>query len=156
VRLRFRAILCTMQTPNKQHLPRIVQLLASSALPTDDLAEQDLSLFTIVEAAEELVGVGGLERCGRVALLRSVATAPAARGRGHARAIVAQLEELARAAGMMELFLLTETAETFFHSLGYERRTRAQAPATIAKSRQFSELCPDNAAFMSKRLGAEP
>ena len=146
------AILRSMRTPTKRDLPRINHLLATSELPTDDLPEQDLTLFTIVETAGELVAVGGLQRCGGVALLRSVATAPPARGHGYARAIVNRLEELGSSAGLVELFLLTETAETFFQSLGYQRLPRAQAPTTIAQSRQFSDLCPDSAAFMSKRL----
>jgi len=142
-----------MRTPTPEQLPEIAKLLADSGLPIDDLPEQDLSLFRIEGPIERVRAVGGLERCGNVALIRSVATAPATRGRGIAANIVEELERLAVDKGFGILYLLTETAELYFESRGYSTVERSDVPAVIRDSRQFSSLCPDSATIMCKRVG---
>jgi amino-acid N-acetyltransferase len=143
-----------MRTANREDLPAIRDLLAASGLPTDDLAEQDLSLFLVQGEGEPLAVVGGLERCGSAALLRSVATAPAHRGRGLARTVVAALEARARSLDLDALYLLTETAADYFQALGYAPLDRADVPGSIRESRQFADLCPDSATVMRKGMGA--
>ena len=142
-----------MRTPTLEHLPEITSLLLESGLPTDDLPEQDLSLFRIEVPIERLGAVGGLERCADFALMRSVATAPAMRGRGFAGKIVEELERLAAEKGFRNLYLLTETAERFFESKGYSAVDRSDVPAAIRESRQYSSLCPNSATVMCKKVG---
>lgn len=141
-----------MMGATQNHLPSIRSLLSRGGLPTDDLGEQDLSLFRVLVNADAVVAVGGLERCGEFALVRSVATSPASRGQGLGRQLVEALEELAEAQGCKGLYLLTESAETFFEALGYEVINRADAPEPIRRSRQYSQLCPDSATVMRKRV----
>lgn len=141
-----------MRAPKREQLPAIVKLLGASGLPTDDLEQLDLSLFRMDGPGDTVEVVGGLEPCGNTALLRSVATAPAARGRGLAHTVVGALETLAAARGIEALYLLTETAEGFFATLGYTEQDRAQVPEAIRASRQFSSLCPASATLMCKRL----
>ncbi|MEO0974358.1 MAG: arsenic resistance N-acetyltransferase ArsN2 [Pseudomonadota bacterium] len=141
-----------MRTPSHAHLPAITALLGTNGLPTEDLAQLDLSLFLVDGADDALDAVGGLERCGEHALIRSVAVTPAERGRGLARRLVSALEALARRRGIGELYLLTETAEGFFNALNYATRERATVPDAFRASRQFSSLCPSSATVMSKRL----
>ncbi|MEE4331142.1 MAG: arsenic resistance N-acetyltransferase ArsN2 [Wenzhouxiangella sp.] len=143
-----------MKTPTVQHLPAIASLLADSGLPTDDLVEQDLSLFRIEESEAGLTAVGGLERCGQTALIRSVATAGAMQGRGIAGRIVEALERLAEDQGFASLYLLTESAERYFESRGYSTVDRAEVPQAVRESRQFSSLCPSSATILFKRVGA--
>ncbi len=143
-----------MRTAESADLDAIARLLAASALPTDDLEHQDLSLFIVEDSGDGLGAVGGLERCGSNALLRSVATAEALRGQGRARAMVAELEALAATHAIDELYLLTETAADFFAGLGYAVRDRATVPDAVRASRQFSSICPDSATVMAKRVGA--
>jgi amino-acid N-acetyltransferase len=142
-----------MRTPTLEQLPEITTLLAESGLPTDDLPEQDLSLFRVEGPIERLVAVGGLERCGNVALIRSVTTMPAMRGRGFATMLVEELERIAADKGFWSLYLLTETAEHFFESRGYSVLDRSDVPAVIRETRQFSSLCPDSAKVMCKTIG---
>ncbi len=142
-----------MRTAEHADLDAIASLLAASALPTDDLEHQDLSLFIVEDGRDGLGGVGGLEHCGNSALLRSVAIAEALRGQGRARAMVARLEALAASHAIDELFLLTETAADFFAGLGYAVRDRATVPDSVRGSRQFSSICPDSATVMAKRVG---
>ena len=142
-----------MRTPTVDHLPAITELLADSGLPTDDLSDQDLSLFRVRDSGASLAAVGGLESCGDAALVRSVATTAAMRGRGIASEIVEELEALAVDTGFLSLYLLTESAERFFESRGYARVDRSEVPLSVQQSRQFSSLCPDTATVMCKRIG---
>ena len=141
-----------MREPVKAELPAIEQLLTESGLPTGDLIEQDLSLFRVVGTHEAMDAVGGLERCGDTALIRSIATSPALRGRGIAGEMVQELEKLAVGQGLKSLYLLTESAGAYFESKGYSEASRSDVPDAIRASRQFSSLCPDSATVMSKRL----
>ncbi len=142
-----------MRTPTPEQLPAIVTLLADSGLPSEDIFEQDLSLFRIVGSDDNLDAVGGLERCGATALIRSIATAASMRGHGIAGQLVDALETLAVAEGLESLYLLTESAEGYFESKGYGPIDRSDVPASVRSSRQFSALCPDSATVMCKRLG---
>lgn len=130
----------------------MARLLAESGLPTDDLYEQDLALFLIEDTGDVVYAVGGLERCGDTALIRSIATSNKLRGRGIARALVSELEKLAVSHGLKELYLLTESAEGYFQALEYVSVDRSDVPQSIRDSRQFSSLCPDSAAVMYKRV----
>ncbi len=143
-----------MRTPTIKELHAIERLLVASGLPTDDLSEQDLSLFRIEGSGDDLTAVGGLERLGNTALVRSIATSEAMRGRGIAGEIVKALEELAAKEGFENLYLLTETAEHYFESRGYSPVRRSDVPESIRGSRQFSSLCPDSAIVMHKRVSA--
>ena len=141
-----------MDTPAESHLFQITALLGHCGLPTDDLDTLDLSLFRVVVNGGELEAVGGLERLGNMALLRSLATAESSRSRGLGRQLVEELETLAGDEGIGELYLLTESAERFFTALGFHEVERASVPQAIKDSRQFSSLCPGTATVMMKRL----
>jgi len=145
--------LYAMKMPGEIHLPAIIELLRASELPIDDVHEQDLSLFLVQGINDDVEAVGGLERHGDTALLRSVATARASRGKGLATTIVRELERIAARDGIKELYLLTESAAGYFETLGYVTRTREDVPQPIRDSRQFSSLCPDSATVMCKRVG---
>lgn len=123
----------------------MTSLMAASGLPTDDLSEQDQSLLLVEGSGDTVSAIGGLERCGDTALIRSVATSSKMRGQGIARAIVEELEELAAGLGIREPYLLTESAEGYFESLGYVKLDRANVPQPVRESRQFPSLCPDSA-----------
>lgn len=142
-----------MRAPTPDQLPAIAALLSESGLPTDDLSEQDLSLFRIEGSIDRLDAVGGLEPCDDVALIRSVATAASKRGLGLAGKTVDELEALAAEKGFGRLYLLTESAARFFESRGYSAVDRTDVPPAIRQSRQFSSLCPDSATVMCKPLG---
>jgi amino-acid N-acetyltransferase len=57
-------------------------LLAAAGLPVADLTAAHLDDFWGCGESPDLIGVIGLERYGAVALLRSLAVAPAWQGRG--------------------------------------------------------------------------
>jgi len=133
-------------------MANIRALLEASKLPTADLADSRPE-FVIAESDSHLIGVAGLQRFGKVALVRSLAVTEQSRGSGVGGKLVRELERVAEALGVADLVLLTETAETFFASRGYERVERTGLPPAILATAEFRSLCPASAACMSKRLG---
>lgn len=97
-------------------------------------------------------GVVGVELYGEVALLRSLAVAQDARGKGCGRRLVEEIERYAARNGVKHLYLLTTTAERFFASLGYVRVQRDAVPPAIRATTEFTTLCSDTAAVLVKAL----
>lgn len=134
-------------------LPAIRALLASASLPVADLGGEPAVEFLVLELADgTLAGAIGLERHGRAGLLRSLVVDPARRAGGLGARLVAALEDEARAAGIDELVLLTQTAERFFANRGYAVVDRTAVPPAVQSSREFRSLCPASAVAMLKRL----
>ena len=132
--------------------PRIERLLQDSDLPTDDLDSSPVRLFVAYDDGQ-FVGVGGLERYGPDALLRSVAVPSEHRGDGYGTAIYREIEDRARRDGIERFYLLTETAEGFFAELGFEVVGRDDAPEAIRETTEFGELCSAAATCMRKAIG---
>jgi len=140
-----------IQTATTPDLPGIRSLLDGARLPSQDVGAPN-QRFLVVRDADDLVGCVGLEDYGSVALLRSLAVAPAWQGRGLGKALHEAALGVARERGIAEVFLLTTTAEAFFAHAGYSRADRATAPAPIQSSPEFRALCPASAVCMSRRL----
>jgi amino-acid N-acetyltransferase len=135
-------------------LARIEVLLSDNGLPLAGVRDS-LDSFVVAESAGALVGVGGLQLCSDDALLRSVAVAPYARGSGVGRAIVTRLIADAEARGLRALYLLTETAERYFPTFGFTKITRADVPAPVKATEEFTSACPESATVMSRSLTRE-
>ena len=134
-------------------LPGIVQFLSAAGLLTEDLSPANLFNFEVaLDQAGEIAGVGGLEVADGNALLRSVAVTKEWRGKGLGRLLVARREQAAKQAAAGMIYLLTETADDFFHRLGYEDEPRTAIPAAISAHAQFRTLCPVSAKCLGKRL----
>ena len=132
--------------PGGAEFQRFVTALTQVDLPTDDLNSEPFRYFSADDMAWGGVGLGA------DALIRSIVVAAQARGRGYGVAIVEGLVHHARDAGVERLWLLTTSAAPFFERLGWRVADRAQAPASIAGSRQFSDLCPASATLMVRAL----
>jgi amino-acid N-acetyltransferase len=134
--------------------PEITALLEQSGLPAADLQQGSPAQLFTYRYGGQLTGVAGLEFYGKVALLRSLAVQPEARGQGTGAWLLSFAEQTAREAGVEALYLLTETASSFFAQQGYTTCVRAAAPEAIAGTSQFALLCPASAIFMCKMLAA--
>jgi len=128
--------------------------LAGASLPHEDLnpAAQE---FLVVRDDGGLVGMIGLERFGASGLLRSLWVDPARRGEGIAALLCERLRSVARSRGVVELFLLTTTARSFFEPAGFRVVDREAAPADVKGSAQFRALCPSTATCMARSLRDE-
>jgi len=126
-------------------------LLESAGLPTEGLSASNPQ-FVVAWDSSRLVAAGALQRFGAAALLRSVAVAPDRRGSGLGRAIVRDLERVARLARVEQLFLLTQTAQRFFEHQGYRVIERTSVPQDVQGSAEFRSLCPTAAICLAKKL----
>jgi amino-acid N-acetyltransferase len=133
-------------------LPSVLTLLENAGLPTADLKTITRLDLWLLEAQGLVAGVIALERHGAEGLLRSLAIAPEYRKRGFGTLLVERLENDATADGVKQLVLLTETAEFFFRSLGYEVIDRRFVSEELKQSAEFASLCPVSAICMSKTL----
>ena len=127
-------------------------LLAAAGLPVADLAAAPRAEFWGCHEGTHLIGVIGLEGYGAVALLRSLAVAPAWQGRGLGSALLAHAERVARQRGITALYLLTTSAEAFFTRHGYVRLPREAAPPALRHTAEFAALCPASAACLTQAL----
>jgi len=130
---------------------RICALLTAAGLPTGDLPAPAVALC-VAEAADAIIGVVGVQHFGQTGLLRSLAVDTAHRGSGLGAVLLGHAQNQARATGLRELFLLTETAAVFFTAQGYRAVARDSAPADVLGSAQFRSLCPASAVCMAKTL----
>jgi amino-acid N-acetyltransferase len=133
-------------------IPAVLALLQGAGLPTADLKSSEGLKMWVLEARDSVVGTIALERFGTDGLLRSLAVAPEYRKCGFGRELVAGLERDAQARGVERLILLTETAESFFRSLGYEVIDRRCVSEELKQSAEFRSLCPASAVCMSKAI----
>jgi len=132
-------------------LPALEALVSAAELPLDG-ARAAFRHGVVARVDGRVAGGAAIEPYGPVGLLRSVVVAADRRGEGLGRAVVAAAERLAAELGMTELYLLTETAEGWFSRLGYERIERAEIPAAVQDSVEFTTACATTAAVMVRRL----
>lgn len=125
-------------------------LLVANGLPIDDLEDPANELFGAFDA-DALIGIVGLQRCGDLGLLRSLAVDPSRRAHGVGRALCDRVLEDARERGYAEIYLLTTGAADYFARLGFVDVERADVPPEIRATAQFSTLCPATARVMVSR-----
>jgi amino-acid N-acetyltransferase len=131
--------------------PRVARLLEDAGLPLAG-AEEHVSRFVLAFANGSLVGCAGFESHGSCGLLRSVAVAASERGKGLGVELVSRVLDRARAGGIREVVLLTETAAAFFPRFGFELIARDEAPDAVKASVEFRGACPASATVMRLRL----
>ena len=132
-------------------LAHLEALLSQNHLPTQDCVEQMQNFYGMF-AGDELIAAGGLEPAEDYALLRSVVVKTQYRAMGLAQKIVGYLLDLAESENRLAVYLLTETAGSYFQKLGFKPVPRKEVPEMIRQTRQFSTLCPDSASCFVMRL----
>ncbi|HEX6133206.1 MAG TPA: arsenic resistance N-acetyltransferase ArsN2 [Longimicrobiales bacterium] len=130
----------------------VQSLLRAADLPVDGVADQFEDGYVVYEAAGAVVGAAGLEVYGGHGLLRSVVVAPEWRGRGVAESLVTDRIEWGAARGLRAVYLLTTTAAPYFAQRGFTQVDRDRVPASIRRSSEFSELCPETAIAMERAV----
>ena len=136
-----------------QDFDEIIALLDAAALPTGDLERSSMAQFLVArDGSGKVIGAIGVERYGRIALLRSLVVAPDCRNRDLGTQLVAKLEARCRSWAMADLFLLTTTARDFFARHGYRAIGREAVPVALRTAAEFTRLCPDSAVCMTKCL----
>ena len=129
-------------------LPAFLELLRSAGLPEAGLARHADTLLLGAWEGERLVGCAAVEVYDRFGLLRSVAVESDSRGSGLGRRLTQAALNQARGRRLAAVYLLTETAESFFAAQGFTRTDRASAPAGLRASEEFAVACPEEATCM--------
>jgi amino-acid N-acetyltransferase len=120
---------------------QLVGLLASSGLPAEGL-EEHLPTTLVVREGGRILGSVALEMYGSDALLRSLAVSAECRGRGLGRRLAVSALDLAGSLGAARVYLLTETAASFFRRIGFRDVPRSDVPERLRGSLEFASLCP--------------
>jgi amino-acid N-acetyltransferase len=134
-------------------LEKLKSFLQKNALPFKDVKLEGSVYLTYLDDQQQLIASGGLELYDTYALLRSVAVEQDQRGKKIGHQVVHDLITEAKSLGIAELYLLTETAESFFESRGFKRIDRELAPTPILNSTEFKNVCPVSATCMVYKIG---
>ena len=141
----------TITAAKSEDLPEILALLEECGLPKEGLATH-LSTTLVARKGREIVGCSALELYQESALLRSLAVKPSFRKRGLALKLTRAALDLAKRYRVTNVYLLTETASTFFSKVGFIRVPRSDLPENIQRSAEFTTLCPDTTTVMTMSL----
>ena len=134
--------------------PEVHRLLASHKLPLAGFDDRHVAALVARDGAA-IVGSAAIELYGLSGLLRSVAVAESHRGQAIGQALTRAAIDLATTHRLAALYLLTETAAGFFPKFGFVRVSRADIPADVQQSVEFTTACPASAqAFVLSFEGA--
>lgn len=128
------------------------ELLRVCGLPLPGWAS-DRTVRWALRDAGRVVGVVALEPYGEAALLRSLAVAPAARGRGFASALVAVALRAAAAGGARRAYALTTTVPEWLGRRGFVEIDRQSVPPSLEGSPELAGACPADARVLVRELG---
>ena len=140
-----------LKTLNQKHRASIVSLLSQYKLPIEDINLEKQRFLGLIEN-NKLVTIGALELYEPSAILRSLAVSHHKQNSGLGRKMVIELISLARSMNIQSLYLLTETATSYFERLGFGISDRSKVPKPVLQSEEFSHLCPDSAVCMKLKL----
>ncbi len=99
-----------------------------------------LDTFWVLEDGDNVVGCIGLEIHGRVALLRSIVTAPSIRGSGGGHLLTTRWLDEARARGATTGYLFTMDKAPFFSRYGFELCTMDDWDEDARRTTQYTAM----------------
>jgi amino-acid N-acetyltransferase len=129
----------------------VLWLLERNHLPIDGLMDH-FATTVVARQNGQVIGSAALELYPDGVLLRSVAVVSEAQGQGLGQRLTDEAIRLAESINAPAIYLLTTTAERFFPRFGFELIARADVPATVQTSIEFTSACPTSAAAMRKQL----
>ncbi|GJM28366.1 MAG: hypothetical protein DHS20C17_10010 [Cyclobacteriaceae bacterium] len=135
---------------DKNDLNQVLLLLKANNLPTEDLSLDKIDLL-VARSNGAVIGCIGLEKYHSDGLLRSFAVQEEFRNSKIGATLYSHFLSFCLQKGISTLHLLTETADSYFLSKGFQLAERARAPKTIQKTTEFSELCPSTSSYMVNR-----
>jgi amino-acid N-acetyltransferase len=130
---------------------QIQTLLASCGLPFEDIHEH-LIHFITARRDEVVIGCVGLEVHGNFGLARSLVVAEKYRRQGISKILCELILEYARKLSITNLYLTTDSSIAYFSKLQFEKLDPQQAPEAIRSTKEFTQLNPSTAIFMSRAI----
>ena len=113
---------------------------------------EDVDLFLVLKKDNRIIGCIGLEKYNSSGLLRSFAVHPEHQSQGFGYILLKKFLSEVKVTGIIEIYLLTLTAEKFFLKHGFTIISRDDVESEIIKSSQFQSLCPLTAITMYHKL----
>ena len=133
-----------------QQFTEALGLIKENGLPVNDI-HTGTQLF-IMEEGKDVIGTVAVEYDFDNALLRSLSVKKDKTGEGLGGRLVDFIEDYVSQQGVINIYILTNTASKFFQKRGYETVPRENAPEFIRNTSEFSSVCPASAVFMKKEL----
>ena len=134
-----------------EDLDDVLRLLSAHQLPPDGLRDH-VGTLLVARDGGRIVGSAALEMYADGALLRSVAVEATLQRHQLGRELTQAAIRLAENRQVPAIYLLTTTASAYFPRFGFERVTRADVPAGVQQSLEFTSACPSTAVVMRKLL----
>ncbi len=139
----------TIRKARKQDYGVLTDVLQQSNLPTDGVADH-IENFLIAESKGSIAGMIGLEVYHPHALLRSTAVLPEFRNHGIGTMLFHTLLTFASEKQVKELYLFTNTAESYFQRKGFTRIQRSSVQGEITSSVEFKIHSCESAVLMKR------
>ena len=133
-------------------LTQIISLLSGSGLPISDIATSRIDFIIATNSENTIIGCIGVEQFDSHALLRSFAVNKEYRNLQIGTGLYNRLLSYSAQSGILELHLLTTTAERYFASKGFISSKRENVPDSIKTTTEFTSICPSSSAYMSLRI----
>jgi amino-acid N-acetyltransferase len=127
-------------------LPVVEGLLLQAGLPLDGLRKSQRLMVARIDG--RIVGSAALEAYENGVLLRSVVVAEELRNSRIGQRLTSAALAAASAMGHRMAYLLTTTADGFFGRFGFVAIDRAEVPADVKQSVEFTSACPASALVM--------
>jgi N-acetylglutamate synthase-like GNAT family acetyltransferase len=143
----------TIATASPPCLGDVLSILSRAELPHDGVEEHLRGFLVARSSGGKIVGCIGLERHGKLGLLRSAAVLPEYQGQQIGNKLVRELLNRAANDGVTEVTLLTTTAKDYFaKKFGFKEAKRARYEKRLINSPEWNLPRCSSAAFMTLKL----
>jgi HAD superfamily hydrolase (TIGR01457 family) len=141
-----------VEPASERDVGQVEELLRGSGLDADAVGDR-LPQTLVARSGGAAVGTASVELFDDLAHLRSLAVHPGYRGAQLATILTARAAALARERGARTIYAVTETAERFFVSLGFEAiGTKAALPEPIALTPMVAGHCSESSVALRLSL----
>ena len=137
---------------DQKSLEKLRLFLKANKLPASDIKLDGSYFVGYLAESKQLIASGGVEFYGDTALLRSIAVDETFRGHSLGRKIVDDIISKATDTKIKDLYLLTETAHSYFLKRGFQDVPREVVPDVIKQTTEFAHVCPASAVVMKLTL----
>lgn len=133
-----------------EEFDQIHELLIMSGLP---IAGVDANSGKYYIAGDyDLIGVIGVEQYGSAVMLRSLAVKPQFRKAGVAGKLIEYVFQVLQGTGVVNIYLLTNTAEGYLTRYGFTTLERSQVPNHVLAASALGEACSSSSTCMHLAL----
>ena len=120
-----------------------------------DLVHQEIEKyiedFIVLKTGNKLIGCAGLEIYDEIGLLRSVAIDRDFQGKGLGKKLVKEILKYADKKEIVDLYLLTNSAEKFFEKHGFNIVSRTDVDPQIKQTYEYTTGCEETASVMIRK-----